>query len=104
MSEQIPMDFGPSTSSAGDSPAKTYQWRDAVRDWLEAGAPCSFSSPESSALYALAGVLSKMCPDYSLSALAVDASDPASFYAGITGQANAILKDAIASAGDARCQ
>ena len=100
--EQIPMDLSRLTSSVVGSPAKTSVLLDAVRDWQAAGAPCSFSSPESSALSSLAGALSRMSQDYFLSALAVDAIEPASFYAGITEEADGILKAALATAGDAR--
>ncbi len=52
-------------SSVEDSPARTYPWLDAARAWLEAGAPCSGSSPESQRLFALAGYLSKTSQDFS---------------------------------------
>ena len=65
-SQQIPMDLNPSTSCAEDSPAKTYPWLDSVRAWLEGGVPCSLSSPGSSLLLDLGGVLSRTSRDSSV--------------------------------------
>ena len=65
-SQPTQTDFLQLTSSAEASPARTSAWLDAVLDWQESGQPCSLSSPGSSALLALAGVLSKTCPDSSV--------------------------------------
>lgn len=96
------MDLSQSISSAEDSHARTYRWQEIVRDWLAHGAPYSLSSPGSSKLLALAGFLSRTSQDCYLSALAAGATDAASYYDGIAGQADLILKAGLAAAGPAR--
>lgn len=69
-SRQLTLDsLNPSTSSWADSHVKTYPWLETVRDWLEAGAPCSGSSPESQRFFDLHGCLSRMSLDSSVATL-----------------------------------
>lgn len=60
---------GQLTLFAAASPARTYPWLDAVRDWLANEAPSSGISSASSVFFALHGCFSKTFPDYSVASL-----------------------------------